>query len=281
MTETNEAPTGTEELVFLKLGGSLITDKTRPLHLRANILRELAKEIAYALSVRPGLQLLIGHGSGSFGHVVAREHSTRDGVSSPEGWRGFAATARVAAQLNRHVMDALWEANVGVLSVPPSASAMCHGGELKTMDTRPIDMALSKGLVPVVYGDVALDDLLGGTIVSTEELFRWLAPRYRPRRILLTGEVEGVLAANPFSGDSADLIHEITVENLPRIEVVLGASRGTDVTGGMLAKVREMARLIEELPELESVQILSGMASGQLQQVLLDPLSQQGTVIRR
>ena len=60
------------ELIFLKLGGSLLTDKTRPQALRPDVLGRLAGEIAAALAARPALWLLIGHGSGSFGHVAAR-----------------------------------------------------------------------------------------------------------------------------------------------------------------------------------------------------------------
>ena len=41
------------ELVFLKLGGSLLTDKTRPQALRGDVLQRLAAEIAAALAERP------------------------------------------------------------------------------------------------------------------------------------------------------------------------------------------------------------------------------------
>ena len=150
------------ELVFIKLGGSLLTDKTRPQALRGEVLARLAGEVAAALADRPGLRLLIGHGSGSFGHVAAREHGTRAGVTSPEGWRGYAEVARAAAELNRLVVDALWEAGVPALRIQPSASARCHDGELMGMDERPLITALQNGLAPVVHGDVALDDVRGG-----------------------------------------------------------------------------------------------------------------------
>jgi isopentenyl phosphate kinase len=56
------------ELVFLKLGGSLITDKDTPRSPRRDVLARLAAEILYAHRQRPQMQLVIGHGSGSFGH---------------------------------------------------------------------------------------------------------------------------------------------------------------------------------------------------------------------
>jgi isopentenyl phosphate kinase len=267
------------ELVFLKLGGSLLTDKTRPQALRSDVLARLAAEIAAALGERADLRLLIGHGSGSFGHVAARQYGTRDGVKSPEAWRGYAAVARVAAELNRFVVDALWEAGVPVLRIQPSASARCRDGEVLAMDKRPLIAALDNGLVPVVHGDVALDDVRGGTIISTEEIFRWLAPRLHPRRVVLVGEVEGVLTADPASGVTGEVIAEITPEMMPGLAKALGGSRGVDVTGGMVAKVAKMVALARSTPSLVCVQVISGLRPGLVHRVLIDPALRVGTRI--
>lgn len=267
------------ELVFLKLGGSLLTDKTRPQTLRPQVLQRLATEIASALADRPDLRLLIGHGSGSFGHVVGRQYNTRAGVTSPEGWRGYAETARVAALLNRHVMDALWEAGVPALAFQPSASALCHDGQIQTLEWHPIRAALEHGLTPVVWGDVALDTVRGGTIISTEEIFAWLAPRLTPRRIILVGEVTGVLSADPASGVAGELIEQITPTMWPQLVGALGGSHGIDVTGGMMAKVAAMLSLVQTIPGLETVQIVSGLTPGLVRGVLTDPALRAGTRI--
>ncbi len=267
------------ELVFLKLGGSLLTDKTRPQALRGEVLQRLAAEIAGALADRPALRLLIGHGSGSFGHVAGRKHNTRAGVTSPEGWRGFAETARAAGLLNRYVMDALGEAGVPALAFQPSASAQCHDGALVAMAWQPLQAALDHGLVPVVYGDVAFDAVRGGTIISTEEIFAWLAPRLAPRRIVLAGEVAGVLSADPASGVAGELIPEIAPAMWPQLVGVLGGSHGVDVTGGMMAKVTAMLALVQAVPALEAVQIISGLTPGLVHAVLTDPQRRAGTRI--
>jgi len=267
------------ELIFLKLGGSLLTDKTRPQALRGDVLARLASEIVGALADCPDLRLVIGHGSGSFGHMAARRHNTRAGVSSPEGWRGYAETARAAALLNRHVVDALWEAGVPALAIQPSASAQCRDGELLVLDERPIRAALEHGLAPVIYGDVALDTVRGGTIISTEEIFAWLAPRLAPVRVILVGEVAGVLSADPASGIAGELIPEITPETLPGVAQALGGSRGVDVTGGMVAKVREMLALVQATPALAAVQIISGLTPGSVRSTLVDSDLRAGTHI--
>lgn len=269
------------EILLLKLGGSLLTDKTRPQALRADVLARLAAEVAEALRQRPDLQLVLGHGSGSFGHVTASRYGTREGVRTAEGWRGYAETARSAAALNYLVIEALWEAGVPALRIQPSASAQCSDGELIALDARPIVAALAHGLVPVVHGDVALDDVRGGTIISTEQIFRWLAPRLEAQRVVLVGEVAGVFTADPTHDPTAVLIPEILPEMMPELARILGVSRGVDVTGGMVSKVQEMLALLAAAPSLRQVQIISGLVPGLVGSVLVDPALQAGTRLVR
>ena len=76
-------------LIFLKLGGSLITDKSNAHTARPDVLRRLAAEILTALDAQPDLRLVIGHGSGSFGHIPAHRYHTRVGVRTASEWAGF------------------------------------------------------------------------------------------------------------------------------------------------------------------------------------------------
>lgn len=269
------------ELVFLKLGGSLITDKTRPQALRADILARLAREIAEARDARPELRLLLGHGSGSFGHVLAQKHGTRLGVRTSEQWRGFAETARVAADLNRLVVDALWDAGVSAMRFQPSASAVVYEGRLRLMAAAPLEDAAVHGILPVVHGDVAFDPAQGGTILSTEEIFAFLAQQLAPARIILAGEVDGVLTVDPARGIDGEVIPLITPGNLPEVEDVLGGSRGVDVTGGMAAKVHEMLALVRSVDGLSAVHIVSGLVPGLVRDVLIDADLRTGTRITR
>jgi isopentenyl phosphate kinase len=115
-------------MIFLKLGGSLITDKTGVEVVRSNVLARLAAEIARARAAKPDLQLLLGHGSGSFGHVAAAKYGTRSGVQSAEQWHGFAEVSSAASRLSKIVTDALLAVDVPAISFQPSASAVCEDG---------------------------------------------------------------------------------------------------------------------------------------------------------
>ncbi len=268
------------ELVFVKLGGSVITDKTMAETARPETIARLAGEVASALAARSGLRLVLGHGSGSFGHRVAQRYGTRGGVHSEADWQGFAEVAAVAARLGRIVTDAFLTAGLPVWSLQPSASAQCRGGELVSLEIAPVEKALTQRLVPLLYGDVALDELQGGTIISTEQIFAYLAQHLHPARMILVGEVDGVFEGDPLREPLAGPVPEITRENWNRVRTVLGGSHGWDVTGGMLSKIEEMVGLVRSLPGLQ-VHVLSGRRTGALETALVSPSEvSSGTVIR-
>ncbi|HSM57155.1 MAG TPA: isopentenyl phosphate kinase [Candidatus Sulfomarinibacteraceae bacterium] len=260
-------------LLLLKLGGSLLTDKAGVEALRPAVLGRLAQEVQAARREDPDLQLVVGHGSGSFGHVAAARHGTARGAHTPEEWRGFADVSAAAARLNRLVTEALLAAGVPALSLQPSASALCEDGTLIQLAVEPVRMALQRNLVPVVYGDVAFDRHRGGTIISTEKILSFLVKHLRPSWLLLAGETEGVYDAE------GQVAAAITPETFPALEAALGASRGTDVTGGMDSKVRGMLELVRTHPALR-VSVFSGLEPGRLQQALLQPGQVTGTIIR-
>jgi isopentenyl phosphate kinase len=271
MSQSAESTSSTG-VIFLKLGGSLVTDKTQAHTPRRPVITRLANEIHHALDIIPDMRLLVGHGSGSFGHWDAKPYDTRQGVHTPAQWRGYARVAASAARLNRIITDAFLEADVPVLSVQPSASAICHDYQLKHLDTRSIHTALARGLVPLVYGDVALDDIHGGTIISTEDIFLFLADELRLTRILLLGEVAGVLDPD------GNVISRITPDDLPTLRNTLMGSAGVDVTGGMADKVTRMVQLVHRHPMIR-VHICAGTEPELLSRMLTDPTLRAGTLI--
>ena len=264
------------DTVFLKLGGSIITDKTQPEHARVDVTRRLAREVRAALDARPDLRLVLGHGSGSFGHVAAKRHGTRDGVRDALGWYGYAEVAAAAARLNQIVTDAFVAERVPVVSLPPSASARCENGKLVRLDTESVRAHLQNGLLPLVYGDVALDSARGATIVSTEDVFAYLAREIEPDWVLLAGEVAGVYPNADMTGDVIALITPATIE---RYAAALGGSHGIDVTGGMAAKVWQLIEWVRAHPRT-SARIFSAAEAGTLERVLIDPEAPIGTAIQ-
>lgn len=261
-----------QNTIFLKLGGSLITDKSQKESPRTGVIEQLAGEVRSALNQRPELELIIGHGSGSYGHFAAKPYGTRDGVHTAEQWHGFAEVAAAAARLNRLVAEIFLQAGVPVISFQPSASARCCDGVIKYISVEPIENALKYHLVPLVFGDVAFDEVRGGTIISTEEIFTYLAPYLKSERILLAGEAPGVLNM------AGQVIDTLRPDDLDRLIPGLGASHGVDVTGGMLSKVTAMLNLVSTHPQLQ-VRIFSGLPTDNLYKTLVDPGFRTGTLL--
>jgi isopentenyl phosphate kinase len=262
----------TENLVFLKLGGSLITDKRKEATPHPAAIRRLAAELREALDAKPDLKVLLGHGSGSFGHWEASQYGTRQGVETPDQWGGFARVSAAASRLNRIVVDAFLEAGVPVLSLQPSASALANAGTIVALNEDGIRRALDHDLVPLVFGDVAFDRAWGGTILSTEDLFVHLAEVLHPERVLLLGNASGVM------GSRNRVIRLITPENYPQVEAHLRGAAGADVTGGMADKVKQMVNLVQRVPGLQ-VWIFTGREHGNLKRALLEPENTPGTRI--
>ena len=250
-------------ITMLKLGGSLITDKTTAHTARKEVIVRLAEEIRAVRKDRP-FPLIIGHGSGSFGHIPAKRYGTRSGVRTAEEWAGFAEVHAEATALNRIVTDILREAGLPVLSFVPMDAVRAEDGKVLSWDTRPLTDAMQNGLIPLVFGDPVFDSVRGGTIFSTEDLFVHLCGILsEPPRILLAGLEAGVWADYPAN---TRLVREISAERSGGEDFIKG-SEFTDVTGGMREKVRLMEELIRA-GKADSAVIFSGAEAGNTERAL-------------
>jgi isopentenyl phosphate kinase len=266
-------------LTFVKFGGSAITDKTGQEAPDLATIRQLAAELRQAHTANAQQPLILGHGSGSFGHPYAARYGIHRGIAAGGDWMGFALTAAAALRLNRIVVDELLAAGVPALSLQPSATLRSTGGKLTTWDTTTIGRALAQGLVPVVHGDVSFDDSQGTAIISTEQLLVFLAEHtreLRPNRIIMVGET-GVYTADPRTTPNAQRIPRIDRHNIDEVLRGAGASHGADVTGGMRSKVELLWRLAEAQPGL-SAQLI-GAAPGLFRRALLGQADGEGTTI--
>jgi isopentenyl phosphate kinase len=263
-----------DDLVFLKLGGSLITDKMQPYTPRLDKLDQVAFEIKSALSRIPGLKLILGHGSGSFGHYAVKEQTSllnlppfspkKRGENEMTYWKGFSEVWFRASQLNRFVMEALNKAGIPAIAFPPSALVSAQDGTIQHWDLTALQSALHAGLVPVIYGDIVFDAVRGGVVLSTEKLLFYLAQQLPMKRVLLAGLEAGVWADFPAR---LQTVKKITPSSLNSVAGGIGASHGMDVTGGMRSKVEEMLGLVQLIPKL-SVQIFSGEEAGNVEKAL-------------
>ena len=247
-------------IIFLKLGGSLITNKDVAYTAREEVINRLANEIKQALEADSSIKILLGHGSGSFGHFEANKYGTIKGVKSTKDWIGFYKVSRAASKLHHLVINIINKTGLKCFSFAPLAMVTSEDRKIIEWNINPISVALDKGFIPVIYGDVIFDNKLGGTIFSTEDLFSHLAGIFHPKRILLAGIEDGIWKNFP---EKEHLIPSITSTNYQYYVKQFKKSSSIDVTGGMAAKISVVMEIIKNNPAVE-VQIFSGLIPSSL-----------------
>jgi isopentenyl phosphate kinase len=233
-----------KEIILIKLGGSLITDKSRPLAPRPKVIRRLGLEIKSALSKKKNIKIILSHGSGSFGHIPAKKYGTADGFNNGRERLGACVTSDIAARLNRIVIQELINTGLPVTSVAPSSILTAENGDSSNIFIDPILILLDKGLIPVIYGDVIWDAKKGSSIFSGETCLKIVAHElikrgWRITRDIQLGIEKGVLDKN------RKVIPLITPVKFRKLHQDIGGSANQDVTGGMQRKVQESLEMAE------------------------------------
>lgn len=249
-----------KDITFIKLGGSIITDKDIPMSLREKTLSRLVAEIAQARQENSEELFMVGHGQGSFAHVPATKYQTMQGFINDESVLGMAIVQDSAAGLNRLVVHEFLKHEVPAVSFYASNTISTLARKPDQFCADILWQYFSKGLFPVTCGDVLVDRKQGCTIWSTEEILAFLAREsikkgLRVKRIIHVTEVDG------FLDQTSNLVKEITAQSWPEQKQALKSTKGFDVTGGMGLKVEESLSLARS--GIESI-ILSGLHSGNL-----------------
>jgi isopentenyl phosphate kinase len=218
------------ELAILKLGGSVITDKSGACAIDHARLRTIAADIVMCRD----RSLLLIHGAGSCGHPQAKYHHLDRGMS-PGETKGVYETHAAVRLLNAAVVEALRSKGVEAIGIPPLGMGVTEGGRLASFAHEPLARMLEAGIVPVLHGDVMMDRIQGASILSGDQLVVYLALALNIRRVGLATDVPGVL----WNGTVISCLH-------PEDAVNVSSSRHADVTGGMEGKVTELCTLARE-----------------------------------
>ena len=243
---------------LVKLGGSVITDKSRLRTFRRSACDRVARELR---SSPDGLVLV--HGAGSFGHIEARRHGLHKGYERESQLAHVAAVQRDVRELDLKVLKALIDAGLRAVSVPPAAAAPFRNGKISSFDPDPFERVLGLGLVPVSFGDVVPDGAMGFSICSGDLMMQALAERFRPRMAVFVADVDGVFDADPRKDRRARLIPEITASSLSGLR--RSKARTPDVTGSIFGKLERMLAIAEHC---EKCMIVNGNVPGRLEKAL-------------
>ncbi|KXB00562.1 hypothetical protein AKJ48_01700 [candidate division MSBL1 archaeon SCGC-AAA261O19] len=226
--------------LIVKLGGSIITDKSKEFTVREDALNRLAEELT---SVEG--PLIVVHGGGSFGHPLASKYGINSGYENKSQLMGFALTHRAMEELNSAVVSTLQDASIPAVPIQPSACVIVENGEISSIEVSSIRKLLELGLVPVMYGDAVPDLERGMSILSGDQLVVFLARELGVERVILGVDTDGVYTGDPKKDEEAELLPKITPKNWQEIKDSLSTGAAPDVTGGMRRKVEELLKLPE------------------------------------
>jgi len=252
-----------KSLISLKLGGSVITDKDSYMEANKSVIHRLAGEIAESQIPK----VLIVHGGGSFGHPLAEKYGIKGGFDREEQLLGFCEVRRAMMELNRLLVDALLERGVPAVPVFPCSNITTFEGRIEDINLTPIRELLKVGFAPVTCGDAVTDHVLGFTILSGDQLISRLSVGLNARRIIIGVDVDGIFTSDPKINPDAELIDRLSLREARRLLSSLGKSTSTDVTGGMLGKIRELILAVENGIE---VIIVNASKPGRLLEVLTE-----------
>ena len=232
-----------DDLYMVKLGGSVITDIGKEETAKKGEITRLLKEL-YEAKTQRGFKLIIGHGGGSFPHIPAKKYRVNEGLTK-ENIIGSIITHNSAQRLNAIVIEAGLEAGIPLFPFTASSFLGAREGKSASVYTEAIEEALKRDFVPVVYGDVVIDNKKGVTIASTEMILESIAGKLKPKIVVLGTDVDGVFDKDPKVNSDAKLISRVNSANINEIMEFVGGSQKIDVTGGMKSKIYTMYTMVK------------------------------------
>ena len=227
--------------IILKIGGSVITDKDGELAAKTEVINRIAEEIKRADIDN----LIVVHGGGSFGHPTAQKWNLKEGFRETTQKLGFAETHHVMTVLNGLIMDALVWHEIPAVSYAPSTCFVTENGRIKSCDSPILEKMMKMGFLPVLYGDAVLDDKLGFTVLSGDQLVAYLAVKMKAEKIVIGVDTDGLYEADPKINPAAKPYLRLNLEQLKRVQSKLSGAQTTDVTGGMAGKIAELIPAVE------------------------------------
>ncbi|HET6457462.1 MAG TPA: isopentenyl phosphate kinase [Nitrosopumilaceae archaeon] len=208
-------------MILIKLGGSIITNKQKPLTPNILAINKIAIQLK---KIRE--PIIIVHGGGSFGHYWSVRY---DMHTKPAKYNknGVSVVKNSMIELNKIILDSFLKNKLNPYCLPPTD--FMFGNKASTKKVKEISRIAKDGLVPVSYGDVLWYGQNKFYILSGDRIMGILAKVLKPRLAIFVLNVDGVYS----NMKTKKILHEIKGQKAVISKV------GMDVTGGMTRKIKE------------------------------------------
>lgn len=251
---------------IIKLGGSVITDKSKQYFVREDVIANIAEELRPVIEA--GEKVALIHGGGSFGHVEAKRAIERYGKLDE---RSFAKISYAMMKLNGIITEIFFSKGIEVVSFPPHAFChyLCDTGEFDCSYDL-IKRSVDYGVLPLTFGDIVLTKpYCGAKIISGDDIAIDLAKLLKAEKIIFLTDVDG-LYEDPDNPDT--LIGDLKYSEINNVmnSILIKSRSIADVTEGLLGKLNKIESAFKQVNELEEVLIINGLKKGRLTSALLD-----------
>ena len=212
-------------MILLKMGGSIITYKEKPLTPRKKVVEKIAKNLKTIKE-----PIVIVHGGGSFGHYWSVKY---DMHTEPRKYdmHGVAIVKNSMIDLNRIILDSFVKNKSNPYSLPPTDFMSGNKPILKKV--KEIEKIAKAGLIPITYGDALWYGDKKTYILSGDKIMTHLSKILKPRLSIFALNEDGLYS----DLKTKKLIYELKGES-PEI-----SENRMDVTGGMTRKVEEATKI--------------------------------------
>jgi isopentenyl phosphate kinase len=257
-----------KELTVIKLGGSLLTDKSRPYEARKSIIAAAAKELKECVDEGLIESLILVHGVGSYGHPPVLEYKLYKGFTGPEQFIPLSKTQGIVNEFRLMITKELQEAGLPVNLLHPSSMLVAEKMRIAKTYFEPLKGWMTLGMIPILGGDLLYDKTMGFSIGSGDELAIVLAREFQAKRLIFAMDELGVYTTDPKKNPHARLLTEIDINDLDEVTKGLEQLEKTDASGAIKGKLSYIA-VVKDLIEggLETT-LLSMMKYGNLKALL-------------
>ncbi|MEM3403903.1 MAG: isopentenyl phosphate kinase [Nitrososphaeria archaeon] len=210
---------GVSDIVVVKLGGSVITNKDTPCSLRADVVDSLSNVLG-----RSPLKKVVVHGGGSFGHYYAKKAGISTSCGPVEDIDDVFLTREAMFELNKHLLRSLHAHGLHPYVISPF---------VESRDEYLVDFFLNllgSGFTPVLFGDV-IPCKGGFKVISGDDISYLVCSILKPSRMIFCIDVDGVYPSSKMDGA---IISEFDCKMLRNF---VGSNKKFDVTGGIRRKL--------------------------------------------
>jgi isopentenyl-diphosphate delta-isomerase len=242
-------------IIIIKFGGSIITDKSRPFSLRTDRISALCEQIArfYFEEIRKPnpRKILLVHGGGSFGHPMANQYEIHKGLNFKiqNQILGLSKTHSAMQKLNAEICNAMEQKSLPYLVFPP---VICfeksQNDNIKFKNQENLLQTIEMNIIPIFFGDIIFIKennfgiLSGDTIIEYfAENISWITQgTTKVSKIIYVFDQDGILYETE-SGERK--IFDVLNPNLIDSFAELNLKKTIDVTGSIKNKLDSIAKI--------------------------------------